>query len=300
MKINDYFAGNVFIKILNEQLENKSGELFLVLAEYTGPFGTDRRTDWKGLDIALSLNPEQAPIIFSSFMPEEYFANGSNGYSDELGKKFHSVMARKRVGFLQLPFTSETLAKKYEELLLDEKEEDILAIEINRINIFEKEMGSIKHGADRYIGETSDHAKQVVSKAVSEARIIGLTGTDEEIAEQIKNFKYQSKSSIFAGKFFSGVYCDVEGTLIIDGEINISMLAKLKKLAGKKSITLWTGGKVDDLKKILLKNGIVWKLISKSDLTGAEVETAYDDEDFSVFFEKYGVKVKDFNKVLFS
>ena len=297
MKINDFFASEVFVKILIDKLENEPGELSLVLAEYTGVHGTDKRADWKGLDIALSLDPEKAPIIFSSFMPEEYFANGANGYSDEKGDKFHSLMAKKRVGFLQLPFTSESLVEKYKELLKDEKEEDTLAIEINRINSFEKEMGSIKHTADRYIGENSDYAKQIVTKAVSEARVIGLIGSDEEVAEQIKNFKHQPKSSIFAGKFFPGVYCDIEGTLLKDGEINIPVLEKLKELSKEKPITLWTGGKIEDLKKILASNGIIWKLISKNDLTGAEVETAYDDEDFSVFFGKYGVKVRDFNKI---
>ena len=296
MKINDYFLGVVFIPILKEKLQNEEGELSLVLAEYTKVEGPGQRSEFLGLDIALSLDSAKVPIIFTSYMPEEYFAHGS-GYSEKDKGKFHSLMARNRVGYLRLPFTSDDLLAKYNELIGNKKEEDILAIEINRINSFESKMGVIQHTAQRFIREDSDQARQIVSNAVSKAREAGAIGSDEEVAEQIKNFKHQPKSSIFAGKFFPGVFCDVEGTLIKDGEINIEMLTKLKELSRTKPITLWTGGNVEELGKILAKNSIKWKLISKRDLTGAEVETSYDDEDFYVFFEKYGVKVQNFNKI---
>jgi hypothetical protein len=47
----------------------------------------------------------------------------------------------------------------------------------------------------------------------------------------------------------------------------------------------------------LLKDDITWKLVPKPDFTGAEVEIAFDDEEFQDFFEKYGIKVKEFNKI---
>lgn len=297
MKINDYFLGSVFVSSLKERLQNEEGELFLVLVEHTKDGESGKRSDFLGLDIALSLNPQESPIILSSFMPEEYFAHGA-GYSGKDSSKFHSLMAKQRVGYLRLPFTAEDLLGKYKELVGDSKEEDILAIEINRIDSFESNMGSIQHTAQSHIGMDSDYSRQVIANAISKARTIGVSGSDEEVTLQIKNFKYQSKSSIFAGRFFPGVFCDVEGTLFFkDGQVNTEMLSKLKELSKTKPITLWTGGDIKELDKILAKNGINWKLISKRDLTGAEVETSYDDEEFPVFFEKYGVKVRNFNKV---
>jgi len=296
MKINDYFLGAAFVPSLKDRLQNEEGELSLVLAEYTEAGESGKRTEFLGMDIALSLDPKNAPIILSSFMPEEYFAHGI-GYSSKDSVKFHSLMAKKRVGYLRLPFSAEELLSKYKELVGDDKEEDILAIEINRIESFESKMGSIQHTAKAHIGVDSDYSRRTVSDAISKARAIGVAGSDDEVASIISNFRHQPKSSIFAGKFFPGIFCDVEGTLVKHGVVDIEMLSVLKELSKTKPITLWTGGNVEDLNKILALNGIVWKLISKHDLTGAEVETSYDDEDFAVFFGKYGVKVRNFNKI---
>jgi hypothetical protein len=226
-------------------------------------------------------------------MPEEFFANSDKDKAD----KFNAFMAKKGCGFLQLPFSSNQLFSKYNELLNSEKEEDLLAIEINRINSFETKMAQIQHRSYRSVGVNSDRDKEIVAKAIFESRELGLSGSDEEIINQIINFKHQPKNSIFAGKFFPGVFCDLEGTLLKDGIVDRVILEFLRNFSEKKPITLWTGGKVEELKKILISNHIPWKLISKYDLTGAEVEIAYDDEDFSVFFEKYAIKVRNFNKI---
>lgn len=291
MKINTHFDSSYYITKLEKELENIPGEVNLVLAENKG--AGFMRADFEGLNFALTLNPENTPIIFCSFMPENYFDD------EKFYNKFHALMAKKRVGFLQLPFTSEVFVLKYNELLQDEKEEDLLAIEINRVNSFESQMGSIKHGAQSFFrGEGSDYARSRLTKSISEARELGLTGNDDEIIQQIKDFEYQPKSSFFAGKFFPGIFCDIENTLLVNGEISASMFATLQAFSNvNRPITLWTGGEVKDLQKILTQNRISWKLISKTDLTGAEVEIAYDDENFDTFFKKYGVKVKKFIQI---
>lgn len=295
MKITSFFPnphnGENFADILSRHLSSEEGEFFFVCAEYQRPGHNDELSDFKGLDVALTLNPDKSPIIFCSFMPESYFT------SKDFSSRFHALMAKKRVAFMQIPFTPDMIVVKYKELIGDKKEEDLLAIEINRINQFEIKISTIRHDFGRYFKENSDYAKQMTSKAVTQAREVGLIGSEEEVIEQIMNFKHLPKNSVLAGKFFPGVFCDVEDTLLQGNSINQTMFGLLKNFSEEKPITLWTGGDIEKLGKILAQNGITWKLVSKYDLAGAEVEIAYDDEDFSVFFEKYGVKVKNFNKI---
>jgi len=295
MKITSFFPnppnGENFADILSRHLSKEEGELYFVCAEYQRPGHNDDLSDLKGLDIALTLDPNKAPIIFCSFIPESHFTG------KDFGSKFHALMAKKGVAFMQLPFTPRMIVEKYKELTGDKKEEDLLAIEINRINQFEIRISTIRHDFGRYFNENSDYAKQMTSKAVTQAYEIGLTGTDEEIIDKIINFQHQPKNSVLAGKYFPGIFCDVEGTLLKDNIVNQTTYDLLKNLSEKKPITLWTGGDIENLGKILAQNGITWKLVSKYDLTGAEVETAYDDEDYYIFFEKYGVKVQNFNKI---
>lgn len=290
MKINAYFGNNDFIARLNEDLKNEKGELYLVVAEYeTGQF---KLSDFEGLNIALAINSENAPIIFTSMMSKNDFLR------EDFKVRFNALMAKKRVGFLRLPFTPEDLLFKYKELLNDTKEEDKLAIEINRIDRFERDMGTIKHGAQSFLrGEDSDYATGRLDRSIRDARAIGLTGSDNEIIEQIRNFEIKPKNSYFAGKYFPGIFCDIEGTLLLENEVNTEMLSKLLIASSEKPITLWTGGDVKTLDKTLAKCGVNWKVVSKRDFAGATVEIAYDDEEYEVFLKKYGIEVNDFHKV---
>ena len=293
MKIEKFCDNEALINMFNNGLKDQNGELLLILAESKLADQSGRRSDFLGLDFASTIVEVKNPIILFSFIPEESFANSDKDKAD----KFNAFMAKKGCGFLQFPFGSDLLLSKYNELLNTEKEEDTLAIEINRINSFETEMAKIQHCSYRSVGVNSDRDKEIVAKAILDVRALGLSGSDEEIINQIINFKRQPKNSIFAGKFFPGVFCDLEGTLLNENVVDNIMLELLRNLSKEKPITLWTGGKVEELKKILIRNHIPWKLISKYDLAGAEVEIAYDDEDFSVFFEKYAIKVQNFNKV---
>ncbi len=47
----------------------------------------------------------------------------------------------------------------------------------------------------------------------------------------------------------------------------------------------------------MISKGILWKLVSKTDFFGAEVEIAYDDLSYENFHSKFGVKVRKFNQV---
>ncbi len=103
---------------LAEKLAKKEGKFFLVCAEYSESklLGLS-----EGLDIALSLDPEEAPILFCSFMHHYQFSENFSGKIK--AKKFAELMARPRVRFVRL---GETISAKdwyeeYQKALANEK-----------------------------------------------------------------------------------------------------------------------------------------------------------------------------------
>lgn len=282
-----------FIGLLIDDMADREGEeLFLVCAEYVPNGDMSEMTKFIGLDFASDLETGGAPMIICSFLPENFFLR-----DPYLSKKLFAILAKKKSSFLKLPFEPEDLYKKYIEILNQDREEDSLALDIGRIQAYNDVMGSIQHRIGRYFRDDSDYAKALIAKAVAEARSkLNLAGSDEEIASQIRYFKHKGGDALFAGKFFPGVFCDIEGTLLINGEVNSRMLEKLQEFSETKPITLWTGNTVgiDEIRKILVSKGIHWKLVPKIEFRGAEVEMAFDDEEFDLFFEKYGIKVREF------
>lgn len=292
MKIQATFGNDYFINGLNEQLKNEEGAVKLILAEYSED--GEHRLEFIGLKLALSQNPEELPIILTSFMSESDFLK-----MKDHSTKFQALMAKRKIGFLQLPFTDQDFLAKYQELMSDEKVEDILAVELEKIDDFQTQMGYIKHSISGYVNNPeSDQAKERIAKALIDGRNIGLLGTDSEVIEQIIGYVYQPvPNKYFAGRFFAGVFCDIEGTLLVDNKVNGELLITLKELSKGRQITLWTGGNLREIKETLLKNKITWKLVPKSSFSGAEVEMAIDDEPYTVFHEKYGIEVKDFIQI---
>jgi hypothetical protein len=286
MEIKSFCKNDRWVKEMSSRLENEIGKFFLVEAEYQRPGTCDQMSECYGFDIALDLNHEEAPIIICSFLEEVHFI--------QMGKiqKFQAIMARKRVGFIRLPFTADELLEKYKSLVDDNKEEDLLAIELNKITTYEKRMGEIQHRVKHRLDDPSEAAW-----GITEVRKLDIAGSDEELIELIKNFEYSTKDSIFAGKYFPGVFCDIENTLIRNYQVNQKMLDILLEHSSKKPITLWTGGDIKSVQKLLLQSNITWKLVSKNDFAGAEVEIAYDDLEEAIFFKTYAIKVREFHVV---
>lgn len=101
------------------------------------------------------------------------------------------------------------------------------------------------------------------------------------------------------GKIF-GLFCDIQGTLLVENKINKKVLSVLKKYErdGKK-ITIWTDGNPITYEKILYSMGVMYPVKSKFDYSGGVVEIAIDDMDqytFSAITKitaEYFIKVSD-------
>lgn len=101
-------------------------------------------------------------------------------------------------------------------------------------------------------------------------------------------------------KYYEGIFCDIDETFLIEGQINEKVFRMLKDYEQQeKKIHLWTGGgSIDIFQKILKKIfSIEWTIFDKHDFKGCEVEIAIDDlpeEEFSI---KYGIKFKIYIRV---
>lgn len=296
MKIVSFFpptiSGSDFGNLLSASLIEKQGEFFLICAEYTK--FEEKKSDFAGLELALNIDRGEKPMVICSFMSEQFFLQDSR-----LSGKFSALMAQKRVAFMRLPFSSTELYKEYLDLLEDEKKEDLLAIKLNEIATYDDIMATIRHRIAHLQKSNLEKDNKIVNEAVLEARSkLRLTGTDQEVIIQIVNFK-SSKTSPFAGTFFPGVFCDIENTLLINGQVNEEMFLKLQELSETEPITLWTGAvlEIDSIRKKLIQKGISWKVVPKTMFSGAEVEIAFDDEGYEEFYKKYNVKARSFNKI---
>jgi hypothetical protein len=282
-----YVNPSPFFSELKKYLDEKGCELFLVQAEYKGSKNTFFNSHFYGLDVALSLSSKGRPIILCSFMPGDYFLK-----NEHLSLKFSALIGKNNIGFMDTINGPGSFYQKYLEVISDKKNDDILAIELEKKKRREHALARLKHSLG------SSPGTKRIALAVENARKEGLEGTDEQILQEIINFKPSHRKDYFSGKYFPGVFCDVEGTLLLkEGNVNSYLLQKLKNLSLEKPITLWTAGDVKEYRKKLFSHNILWKLVSKHDFYGAKVEIAYDDLSYEYFLDEYGIEVDKFYQI---
>jgi len=103
------------------------------------------------------------------------------------------------------------------------------------------------------------------------------------------------------GGYSSGVYCDIDDTLIfwkakrIDGKfqlipyLNQEVVDLLRQFESNgKSITLWTGGDAKSTHEKISHFNLPWEMAPKDKYRGQAVEIAIDDEGV----DSYGIQVK--------
>lgn len=277
-----------YFSSLNDYPNVRERQWYLVSAEYNAS-GHDSDSDFAGLDVALGL-PAEAPLLLCSFMPESYFVGKVN-----LSTKFFAIMARKKVGFIDAFDALDNFYKKLVELDGGDKQEDLLAIITEKEERGKEVLMRIKHSFFNPSVGSSAQINAQIHAAIDAARAAGFQGTDQEILEIIKDFNCVYHPGRFAGHSFPGVFCDLEGTLLLGSKVNLSLLEELKRLSLVKPITLWTAGDVDEYRRKLIAKGIFWKIVSKRDFIGAEVEIAFDDcRDLN---KEFGITAKTFNPV---
>ena len=121
--------------------------------------------------------------------------------------------------------------------------------------------------------------------------------SDKEVLDFLFSMKDEAnkRELVMEGKTISGVYCDIEGTLLIKDEVNSKVLDILKDYESQgKTITLWTDGDIVELQKVLQEKGVSYSLKSKRDFAGAIAEIVIDNDDKNTFASKTRIFPQEF------
>lgn len=105
-------------------------------------------------------------------------------------------------------------------------------------------------------------------------------------------------TEVMPGKEIPGVYCDIEGTLLVDGIPQESVLAMLQEYESQGvPVTIWTLGNVAELGTVIQQAGIHYPVRSKMDYTGAIAEIVIDNDSEETFRARTKITPKTFIRV---
>ncbi len=286
------------IKIITENVELENalrrslefnpiiiGERDLTLVDANGVFASgQKRTDRAGIKLAWehAQNPKNV-VILLGLEPEWYLAKSS--------EDFVGLMAKANVGFCDILYMSHVLPK-YQEIVSGKKREDATGLTLYAFSKKQKAIASLRHGINKVDG----YGRQ---DWLNETRETGVTGTDEEVINYIRNWEPETAGE-FAGKYLEGIFVDAYQTLFDDKwVIDMNVLEIVSKLAEetKKNVFVISDSPKSELKKLMDDREIPWPLLSKYDLRGAELEIVIDNLSRSEFKRMYQIFSQKFINV---
>jgi hypothetical protein len=237
-------------------------------------------TDFDGIALTLGILEEKptAKIILCSIMPLDYLCRNAS--------RINIALRYENVRFIEIPFmpTDEIFAKIFD------KPGNYDPKGYNMDQYIQQTVGSIFHSLEGIPNWSFDdlehHNNHRFKSAIKKTRESFLHLKNSEMEEVIDFLKSlpRSRAEVMAGEELSGVYCDIEGTLLVQGAVNENTLSLLKEYEQQgKEISLWTDGDVDLLQSELDILGVKYPLKSKYDYAGATAEIVIDDKNEKVF-----------------
>ncbi|MEW5817812.1 MAG: hypothetical protein AB1798_20765 [Spirochaetota bacterium] len=221
----------------------------------------------------------EIPIIFYGFDSEK-----------SLRRKGHPVVPhfyRKNTAYFKLPGELTELARAYQNILSGKKIENKAMILVSKAGSKKNLIGTLLH--DIHPG------KYGCEKGLETAKKeFGITGTIEEVRVKLEALRDKKEDGfvkkMIGNKVIPGVFCDIEGTLLDNGSVNPNVFVWLEKYEESGlAVTLWSGGDLEEIQKILYAKNIVWPLVSKYDFAGCKVEIAIDDMVQKKFKDMYKI-----------
>lgn len=147
---------------------------------------------------------------------------------------------------------------------------------------------------------TDQREAEMVARGISEAKakFPSLEGRpDDEIIDFIYD-SLKNREEVRKGESLAGVYCDVEGTILVNGNVNQEVVEQLSQYeADGKQVTLWTDGDTEQLKALLQSKGVSYPVCRKADFAGAQVEIAIDDMDELAFTARTKIQALTFIRI---
>lgn len=240
-----------------------------------------RRVDRMGLEEALKYEPAKNPIILYGFEDEKNLRKASD--------IFRKLMAMGRVGYIRCPVKLDEFKELALKVITEQVVQDDLAKEIAEAERRDRIIRTLRHDISNIAGN-KQRPPDYIELCQRAKKELNFCGSNDDVLNYILNFELKNHfKSIFAGKVLEGVFCDIDGTLLVkENFINQQVLSQLQEFEREgKSITIWTGGTVEDRRDILIDYGIFYKVVSKYDFEGCSVEIAIDDNPEGL--KEYGI-----------
>lgn len=159
-------------------------------------------------------------------------------------------------------------------------------------------MRVIWHGVDkRNIDNPDEETRRRMTEAVQKARTAfpSLADlSDSDVLTFVRD-SIADRPLVREGEIVAGCFCDIEGTLVVDGLVVPHVLIYLQSLeADGWSVALWTDGDLDELGELLHTQGVNYPLHAKADYAGATVGRAVDDFDLAAFVARTKIRPQSF------
>ena len=240
------------------------------------------RSNRKGIGIALDLLAAdyKQPIIMLGWRPESGYAVTLEG---------NVLFSFPKVGYLQLPGDSNIWSEIYREVAVcrqNHKVANPLALPMLQLGDRVNGLGALKHDAKYVEGDPqSDRSQAWLSKA----RFLFGNRPLEELVAAVNAAELETLPGRFQGQEFPGLFVDIEGTLVVDGALNVDVLEQIKAAdAAQRPVTLWSGGDLAAMRKMVSGLGMRRLVVAKADFRGAKVEEAIDNEPL----DSYGIEAQ--------
>lgn len=259
-------------------------EAALVFIEYVDSEARNR-SDARGLDFVKELAETESKVIITGWCRESDYARDP---------RWHLAMAYPNVEFVRLPFSLKSMKEIMAQFEGERRPFDQLAIRLAGIKRDMNKVGTLEHNLHHAIngGPEAMEAWEKQARA-----IFGEELSLDEVIERIKKKDPTSLEGELAGEEFADLCVDVEDTLVQDGVINAELVERMKVASKERPITIWTGGDMKQIEKLLRDAGISFKLASKHWLRGAKVAKAIDNMPQAEFLETYGIEAGEYEQI---
>lgn len=240
-----------------------------------------------GVTIAMNMlrKDPSARILLYGVLPMEYLRKRK--------PEIDIVLKHENVRLIEIPFTLEALATVFQ------KPKEVLVEGYTVTDEAKKYLSQIFHDI-KYVPNWQSPEAYGNTKFLSIMEKVkdyfpGFAASDPAVIVEFLKSVSDSREEVMKGVKLPGVYCDVEGTILVEGQLNKLVISKLQEYEQQgKTITLWSDGDIEELKLKLESIGITYHLKSKFDHAGAIAEIVIDDQDEYTFGARTKISAERF------
>lgn len=166
-------------------------------------------------------------------------------------------------------------------------------------------VSSLNHTTYRHLNDSEESIRSALVERAEQVEILRHYFSElrhlegREFISKLKDLNDEILiEEVMAGQDIFGVYCDIEGTLLINDMLQEEVLNKLNAYSEQGlTVTIWTLGDVEHYSRLIGSMGIKYPVRSKMDYFGATAEIVIDDDSEESFRAKTKINPKKFIRV---